>query len=259
VGESAATNGKGREVRILFLGQCLLYGYYGVRPDQTFPLVTKAFLLAQFPAVKFKIDLKHLYYPTGLKALLRHRLLFTRPDIVVIGLPAMFAATEWRVNMIYDIAPEIVDTARTFMRKIEAAVAGRASYPQKQATSLDKTFARKGPISLENYETLVSDAIADAKRTGSCRLILMGPGRFNEDTSENYELHSPELWFAVNEMLAGVAKRHEIPFIDAQEALGEHGGEVYMAANHRFSPWGHEVVAREVTRVIASQLNLSLE
>jgi hypothetical protein len=216
-------------------------------------------LRAQFPGIKFRIDLKHLYYPTGLKAILRHRLRFARPDIIVIGLPAMYAATEWRVNMIYDIAPEVVDTARTFMRRIEAAVARRPAYPQSRDTLLDKTFARKKPISIPAYESLVSEAIADAKQANGCRLILMGPGAFNEDTNEVYELHSPELWSAVNDMLSGVAKRFDIPFIDMQGALGEHGGEVFCPANHRFSSHGHEVVAREVTRVIASQVGVVSE
>jgi hypothetical protein len=212
-------------------------------------------LRTQFPGVRFRIDLKNLYYPTGLKAILRHRLRFARPDVIVIGLPAMFAATEWRVNMIYDIAPELVDTARTFMRRIEAAVAMRPSYPQVQTTLLDKTFARKKPLPLPEYESLVSDAIADAKQASGCSLILMGPGRFNEDTGEVYELHSPGVWSGVNEMLARVAKRFDIPFIDVHGALGDHGGEVFRPANHRFSAFGHEVVAREVTRVIAAQVS----
>jgi hypothetical protein len=36
--------------------------------------------------------------------------------------------------------------------------------------------------------------------------------------------------------------------------LEEHGGEVFIANNHRFSQLGHEVVGREVANVLGSQL-----
>lgn len=111
-------------IKVLFLGQCLQYGYEGVNSYATFPNLAASILRAQFPDLRFEFDLRYLYHPIGLKAILRHLLSATRPNIAVISLPAMFAATCWRVNLVYQIARELVDTAWTFMRKIEAKVRG---------------------------------------------------------------------------------------------------------------------------------------
>jgi hypothetical protein len=186
--------------------------------------------------------------------LLSHRLLFTKPDIVVVGLPAMFSATEWRVNLIYEMAPEVIDTARTFMRGLERTVAGRPAYPQVAPTLLDKTFARRPPLEMAEYERLVEEAVNHARQVSRSRLILMGPGSFNEDTHETYERHDPTLWSGVNQMLKGLAQRTGCGFIDAQGVLGEHSGEVFYPNNHRFSAFGHEVVAREVANVLQAQM-----
>ena len=242
------------EVRVLLLGQCLSYGYDGVSQDATYPRVAASMLRSSFPQLRFRLDVKYFYYPTGLKSLLAHRLVLTRPDLAVINLPAMFAATQWRVNMMYEIAPELIDTARSFMRRLEATVRGRRSAPPAPQTLLDRTFALKEPISLAEYEQLIEEAITHSRRISNCRFILMGPGRFNEDTVEQYAVHSPEVWASVNGMVKRVAERLDVGFINAQEALGEYGGEVFCLNNHRFSPFGHAIVAREVANVIAAEV-----
>lgn len=111
-------------IKVLFLGQCLQYGYDGLRRYETFPNQAAMILKAQFPALRLKFDLKYLHHPTGLKALLKHRLLVTKPDIALISFPAMFAATSWRVNMIYQIAPEM------WTRLVHS---GEASKPEPKA------------------------------------------------------------------------------------------------------------------------------
>jgi hypothetical protein len=243
-------------VKILFLGQCLQYGYQGVSRYATYTSVAASILTAQFPGIRLKFDLKYLYHPTGLKALLRHRLAVTKPDLVVINLPAMFAATAWRVNMVYQIAPELVDTARTFARKVEAKVKGLGPSAPRRDTMLDKVFSLKPPIEIAEYERLVADAVSMAKQVSSCRIILMGPGLFNEDTVEHYEVHSPELWESVNEMILRLAKRFNLPMIDAQNALIGNGGGVFVNQNHRFSEHGHSLVGREVASVLAGEIRL---
>jgi hypothetical protein len=55
-------------------------------------------------------------------------------------------------------------------------------------------------------------------------------------------------------MILRVGKRTGAGVINAQEALAEHDGEVFLPGNHRFSTYGHEVVAREVEAVLASQV-----
>jgi hypothetical protein len=196
--------------------------------------------------------MKHLYHPVGLKALLKHRLSLTQPDIVVIGLPAMFAATRWRVNLVYEIAPEIVDTARTFMRKLETKLNGRG---EQAATLIDKTFRVRGPLELTEYERLIRESIEYCRQTSRCRVILFGPGRFNEDTTQDYPIHSPELWSSVNQMIERLGKEFNVPVISVQDALSDYGGEVFIPSDHRFSEYGHEVVAREVASVIAAQVS----
>jgi hypothetical protein len=245
-------NRAGRDVKILFLGQCLLTGYEGVDPHSTFPNLAADMLRGQFPTVRFRFDTKYLYHPVGLKAILKHRLKLSRPDIAVINLPAMFATTSWRVNLVYEIAPEIVDTARSFMQQVEAKIT-RASQIRAD-TWIDKTFAIRPPIALDHYQRLIEEAVDYCQRTSSCRVVLMGPGRFNEDTGENYVNHTPEVWSSVNHMILRSGDRLNVPVINAQEALGGHGGEVFKLRNHRFSPYGHEVVAREVASVLANEV-----
>ena len=209
-------------------------------------------LRVRFPGIRFTFDFKFLYHPTGLKNILKHRLLLSRPDVVLISLPAMFAARAWRVNLVYEMAPELVDTARSFMQTIESRVRG-SNIPQ-QTTMLDKAFALRRPIAIEDYESLVEQAVAECKRASSCRIVLMGPGRFNEDTAEDYPVHSPELWSSVNEMVLRVGKRLDVAVINAQAALDEYGAEVFIPNNHRWSEYGHEIIAREVESALASHV-----
>jgi hypothetical protein len=239
-------------VKVLFLGQCLQYGYANVSKSATFANLAASMLRVRYPGVSFKFDFKYLYHPCGLKAILKHRLLLSRPDVALINLPAMYAATAWRVNLVYEKAPELVDTARSFMQTIEAKI--RGSNEPQQATMLDKAFAVRQPISIEEYENLIQEAVSDCKRASSCRIVLMGPGRFNEETKEVYAVHSPELWASVNEMVLRVGKRLGVAVINTQEALAEYGGEVFSPRNHRWSQYGHEIMAREVESALAAQV-----
>jgi hypothetical protein len=250
---AAELNGRTRagSIKVLFLGQCLQYGYANVSKSATFADLAVRMLRVRFPGLRFKFDFKFLYHPTGLKAILKHRLLLSRPDVILINLPAMYAARAWRVNLVYEMAPELVDTARSFMQKIEARVRGGG---KQQSTILDNAFATRGPISIEEYERLIEEAVMNCRRESACRIVLMGPGRFNEDTTEDYAVHSPELWASVNRMVLRVGGRLGVPVINVQEALSEYGGEVFTPSNHRWSEYGHEVIAREVETVLASQV-----
>lgn len=239
-------------VKVLFLGQCLQYGYANVNRSETFAELAASMLRVRFPRLSFRFDFKYLYHPSGLKAILKHRVQVSRPDIALINLPAMYAARSWRVNLVYEMAPEVVDTARSFMQSVEGKIRGHNH--RLQTTMLDKLFKVRQPISIDEYERLVEDAIDVVKKSSPCRLVLMGPGRFNEDSIENYQVHSPELWAAVNQMVLRVGNRVGVPVINVQEALSEFGGEVFTHSNHRWSSYGHEIIAREVESVLAAQL-----
>ena len=239
-------------IRVLFIGQCLQYGYANITKSSTFSFRAASMLRARFPGLRFKFDYKFLYHPSGLKAILTHRVLLSRPDVVVINLPAMFAARAWRLNLVYEMAPELVDTARSFMQKVEARV--KRSSGQQSSTILDRVVAVRQPISLEEYERVVQEALRECRRASSCSIVLIGPGRFNEDTAEDYPLHSPELWSSVNQMILRIGRQLNVPAVNAQAALAEYEGEVFIPRNHRWSEFGHEVVAREVEAVVASQI-----
>lgn len=232
-------------VKVLFLGQCLNYGYESVGRSDTFPVVTTSMLKVRFPAVKFEFDYKYFHHPSGLKSLLRHRLLISRPDIAVIGVPAMFAARPWRVSLLYQVAPEIVDTARSFLQRLD----------RSDETIVDRMLSLHPPLALDKYQALIEDGVNYCRNVSHCRPVLMGPGRFNDDTIENYPVHSPELWAAVNQMVKELGERLNVPVIDAQEALDGYGGEIFIPNNHRWSKYGHEVVAREVETILTGELN----
>ena len=106
-----------RAIKLLFLGQCLNYGYNGIERSRTFPEVAMSMLKTRFPGLSFKYAKKYLHHPTGLKPHLRRRLLLTKPDIVILSLPAIFASTPWRVSLLYQIAPEVIETGSAWGRR----------------------------------------------------------------------------------------------------------------------------------------------
>jgi hypothetical protein len=243
---------QGRSLKVLFLGQCIQYGYEGVDKSATFVSLTGPHLKRQFPQMNLRLDLKHLYHPKGLKAILKHRLLFSRPDIVGISVVATFAAAYTRVNLLYEIAPEVVDTARSFLQKVEAKGAGRSQV--NAGTSLDRFLSWHPPLALDEYARLVNEGVELCQAAG-CRVVLLGPGRFNDDAEMvGYAAPSPELWASVNEMVRGLSKAKGVAMVDCSGALSDHGGEVFLRDNIRYSPFGHQVLAREVARVLASEI-----
>src|SRR2546423_7181531 len=136
-----------KPIKVLFMGQCLNYGYAGVPPSATFNQAAASLLQARFPQIPFMFRSKYLYHPRGLQALLAHRMAFARPDLLIIGLPASYAATSWRVNRVYEMAPEIIDTARSFLQKLHARKNNSPNLPM--ATPLDKLFTTHPPLALD--------------------------------------------------------------------------------------------------------------
>ena len=244
-----------KNIKILFLGQCLQNGYEGIPPSATFPHLVRPMLQTRFPNLTFQLDLQTLHHPQGLKPLLRYRLSHFKPDIALITALALFTATRWRTSLLYEIAPELSLVARSFARKIGGRIrkTGTLGKALKKADDLHPSVSHP-PITLDEYERLIVDGIEFCRRTSACRVVLIGPGGFNEDTKDNYELQSPELWSSVNRMIRQIGGRLNVPVINVQEALGEYGGEVFLPHNHRFSQYGQEVVAREVESVLSAQV-----
>lgn len=248
-----------RKIKILFLGQCLQSGYEGVPLPATYPSLARAALSTRFPDLDFNFERRMLFHPKGLKALLRYRLAAFKPDVVVITAMAAFTATPWRTGILYEIAPEIVVTARAFMQRLDARFRSGLAFSHLLDKTLDRTLSLRPhvthpPLELDEYERLIEDGIHQCRRTKSRRVVLMGPGGFNEDTKMDFALQSPKLWSSVNQMVLRLGRRLEVPVINAQEALHEHSGEVYLPNQHKFSLRGQGVVAREVEAVLADQV-----
>ncbi len=109
------------------------------------------------------------------------------------------------------------------------------------------------PLPIADYERLLEDGIRQCQ-AAERRVVLLGPGGFNEDTKTDHKLQSPELWRSVNEMVLGLGQRLGVPVVNVREALREKSGDVYMAGDHRFSVYGQAVVAREVGQALANEI-----
>lgn len=249
-----------RKIKLLFLGQCLQSGYEGVPMAATYPSLAQAALSARFPELNFILQHGMVFHPRGIKSLLRYRLATFKPDIVVITALATFTATQWRTGLIYELAPEVVVTARSFMQAIDAKLRSGTKFGKLLDKTLEQTHALRPqhtvhpPLQIDEYERLLDDGINQCRQKRSRRVVLLGPGGFNEDTEMDFALQSPELWASVNEMVKNVGRRLRVSVINAQEALHEYSGEVYLPNEHKFSLFGQGVVSREVERVLANEV-----
>lgn len=244
-----------RKIKILFLGQCLQFKYEGVPLPATYPSLARAALRTRFPELDFNLDLRMLFHPKGLKAPQIPAAAF-KPDIVVISALATITATQMRTGLLYEIAPEIVVMARSFLQRLDARFGSGLAFGQllDKATLPLRPHVVHPPLKLDEYERLLEDGINQCRRTKSRRVVLMGPGGFNEDTKMDLALQSPKLWSSVNQMVLSLGKRLDVPVINAQEALHEYSGEMYLPNEYKFSLRGQGVVAREVEAVLADQV-----
>jgi hypothetical protein len=239
-------------IKLLFLGQCIARGQ-DVGEANSYPHLVQQMLSTQFPTLRFELKFRPLSHPTGLKTLLAS-CLPEQPDIIFISLPAIFASMPFRVNSLYLIAPDVMHIARSFVVKIEARL--------RKDSALAKLFSKRyvlqptvkcPPVTCDEYRELIEEALSFCQQASPCRLILMGPGGFNEDT-ETEELKSPEQCEAINQMILAVGRRLDVPVINAHDWMTSHGGKVFLPGDHRWNQWGHEVMAREIQSVVATQL-----
>jgi hypothetical protein len=108
------------------------------------------------PELDFNFELRMVFHPKGIKALLRYRLATFKPDIVVITALATFTATQWRTGILYEIAPEIVVTARAFVQRLDARFRSGLAFGQLLNKTLDRTLGLRPhavhpPLDLDEY------------------------------------------------------------------------------------------------------------
>lgn len=238
--------------KIFILGQCIASAA-GVDERVSYPELIRRFLSLRFPELFFETSVLPLLHPTGLKALIRS-CLPSQPDVILLSLPAVFASIPYRANHIYLQAPEIMRVARKFVQKIESRI--------RSDSALAKLFDRRAalmptsviaPLGIAEYESLVAESVAFCKGASDCRIILLGPGGFNEDT-ETSDLKSPEFCSEVNQMILRVGEKYSLPVINAYDWTTTQGGKVFQRGNHRWNEAAHEAMAREIESVIAADI-----
>jgi len=238
--------------KILVLGQCIA-GSVGIDEKASYPELTRRFLSLRFPSLSFQVSVAPLLHPTGLQSLI-NSCLSSQPDVILISLPAIFASIPYHANHIYLQAPEVMQVARRFVRLVESKIRGDSAlaklFSKRSALMPTSVIA---PLSVNEYERLVAEAIVSCQSASDCRLILLGPGGFNEDT-EIPDLKSPELCSEVNRMILRVGEKFGIPVINAHDWAAGQGGKVFQRGNHRWNETTHEMMAREIESVIAAQL-----
>jgi hypothetical protein len=250
-------SGKNKKaIRIQFLGQCIALGGSGVELPSAYPNLIKPLLEAEFPGVSFQIGLKQLAHPLGLKPLARASLLLFRPDVMIISLPGVFVSAPRPVNLVEMIAPELLFTARSFLLKMRSRIRSDATLWKlyhKSPTLLPR--AVYPPLAVESYLRSVEDALRYCQEADNCRVVLMGPGGFNEDAKDDW-LPTPGAYNAVNEMVVQMGQQFGLPVINATEIMAAHDGAVYQPNSSLWSECGHSVMAREIGYVIADQIRV---
>ncbi len=238
--------------KILVLGQCISVGE-GIVKESSYPQLVGQMLGLRFPMLSFQVELLPLLHPMGLKALVKS-CLAERPDVMLLSLPAVFASIPYRVNHIYLQAPDVMRVARKFVSLIESRV-------QKDST-LAKLFGKRhalrmtsviAPLSIAEYERLIEEAVEYCRTVSDCRVVLLGPGGFNEDTKID-DLESPEFCEDVNRMILRLGKKLNVATINAHEVTTSLGGKIFQNGNHRWNQDGHEIMAREIESVLARQI-----
>ncbi len=245
-----------RTVRIQFLGQCIALGGAGVELPSAYPNLVAQHLRAEFPGLNFDIGLKQLAHPLGLKPLVRASLSLYNPDIMIISLPGIFASASRPVNLVDMIAPEVLYTARSFLMKVRARVRSDSKFwtvYKKTPSLLPRSVY--GPLEIEQYRQQVEQALIYCRATSTCRVVLLGPGGFNNDAKDAW-LPPQDKYYAVNDMTLDLGRRFNVPVINATEIMAERDGSVYQPDTNVWSETGHDVMAREIASVVTAQVRI---
>lgn len=239
-------------IKILFLGQCIATGA-GVRIEHSYPMLIQQQLRLHYPGINFQIVVQPLRHPQGLAALLK-TFLREQPDLLFLSLPGLFASLPSRVNLLYHQAPDVIPLARAFLQKLQER-SKHDSLLRRLLGVRSKWIPWKivPPLSLSAYEETVREALVYCQTHSACRVLVMGPGGFNE-YSEDGNQTSPELATALNQMLLRVTQEMKMAFINAHELMAEQTSDVYLTASHRWSEQGHAIVARAMESIIAAEI-----
>ena len=240
-------------VRILFLGPCNMF--VENQPGTAYPEVCVRTLRTRFPQLNIVWDRHQLMHPAGLLPRLHASLGSFQPDIMILNLAAVYAAIPLRMSIIAMMAPEVLQSARAFLHRVEARLRTDSAFArllrQRSKITPEQTYQ---PVALDEYQRLATAALEFCKESSSCRLVLMGPGGFNDYGKNRYPLYSQDLWASVNRMVTTLGKRFGIPVVNSHDMMESLGSNVYLPDSDLWSTQGHELVAREVEDVVAGQI-----
>lgn len=241
------------KVRILFLGPCNMF--VENQPETAYPEVCVRTLKTRFPQLNIVWDRHRLMHPAGLLPRLRASLGSFQPDIMVVNFAAVYAAVPLRMSMIAMMAPDVLHSARAFLHRVEARLRTDSAFARMiRQRSKITPIKMYQPVKVDEYQRLATEALEFCKENSSCRLVLMGPGGFNEYGQRNCPLYLPDLWAAVNLMVTTLGRRFGLPVANPHDMMESLGSAVYVPDSDLWSAHGHQLVAREVENVVAGQI-----
>ena len=91
------------------------------------------------------------------------------------------------------------------------------------------------------------------QESSKCRIVLLGPGGFNVDADLDC-LPAEDAYKAVNDMTIDIGRELNVAVINATEIMAAHDGTVYQPTTNVWSEDGHQIMAREIGSVIASEV-----
>jgi hypothetical protein len=247
-----------RRVKVVFLGQCFVFGYRGVSRQQAYPSVVVARVAAERPDVLVEPIPTGYYHPLELPSKVGRILAGPKPDIIVVDAAA---------NAIAGFGPEPVDVQA--MPTAVAAVTEGARHGREVAKGLTERYRLLAPFvdaveqagrrlvdssvvpfvrrrhqpTLAEYEHALETTIGLVRAEGpTTALVLQGPSVFNPDESHvAFRPDTIELYRRVNGMVRRVAMAHHVSFVDRLDVAGTANPALFLDGAIRLSPYGHHL------------------
>ena len=244
------------ELRIAFLGQCLVHGYEGVDGKETFPNVLRARILAEKPGVAPRVSVDSFYHPAELPRKIARASTPRPPDVLVIDVAGYFAARDvgavdlsqlpHGINTGYERARHFRAVAKGLLRAYPAAgglLRRLETTGVAVANGILRPLLRRYPTpTLPDYEQFLEDAVHVARRTEGMTVVLQGPGMFNDgETDRRYAPNTQEIYRQVNGMVRRVAETNGLLFVDRMAVTDSLS--VCLPGSIRLSAHGHRVMA----------------
>lgn len=247
-----------RRVKVVFLGQCFVFGYRGVSRQQAYPAIVAARVAAERPDVVIEPIPSGFYHPLELPEKVEAIMAGPRPDIIVVDaaanaiaalgpepvnvstMPAALAAVTEGARHGREVAKGLMERYRVLAPLVDAVEqAGRRLVD----SSVVPFVKRRRQPTLVEYERALEATIGLVRADGSTTaLVLQGPSVFNPDEShEAFKPDTIELYRRVNNMVRRAATAHHVSFVDRLDVAGASNAALFLDGAIRLSPYGHHL------------------